>query len=263
MPVAADVGKRIGVRVDFTDDRGFAETLASAPVARGAAGASRAATAARDGWRSLNGGARAVAFETTRHARHSSQHDAVARMFSQAGRKPAFCPPRRIAPALGVLVSKATLRNVGNAGPRPGAGLPWGRSREPHGGRYAEGREGAGPGAGGRQRTAPPDAGRVRIGREVQPKVTVEPRRRGYSISAAVGRSCGNAGARARRRARAGVGLDRPVCDGIPGAGSDAGQQLPGHVFVFQPNCGRSRRERDLGSGTEVHDGIERGAAMC
>ena len=33
MPVAADVGRRIGVRVDFTDDRGFAETLASAAVA--------------------------------------------------------------------------------------------------------------------------------------------------------------------------------------------------------------------------------------
>ena len=33
MPVAADVGKRIGVRVDFTDDRGYAESLASAPVA--------------------------------------------------------------------------------------------------------------------------------------------------------------------------------------------------------------------------------------
>ena len=33
MPVAADVGRRIGVRVDFTDDRGFAESLASAAVA--------------------------------------------------------------------------------------------------------------------------------------------------------------------------------------------------------------------------------------
>ena len=33
MPVAADVGRRIGVRVNFTDDRGFAETLASAAVA--------------------------------------------------------------------------------------------------------------------------------------------------------------------------------------------------------------------------------------
>ena len=33
MPVAADVGRRIGVRVNFTDDRGFAESLASAAVA--------------------------------------------------------------------------------------------------------------------------------------------------------------------------------------------------------------------------------------
>ena len=33
MPVEADVGKSIGVRVDFTDDRGFAESLASAAVA--------------------------------------------------------------------------------------------------------------------------------------------------------------------------------------------------------------------------------------